>query len=158
VGYDAGCGNSCKKCNMWKDTVCRCAAARSVTYHHRMYAQGQPSAALLLQDLPSPEGSHPARYHIAYVDVKTYCTAATQARLLYVTSDCESFTLCCFIACACHRLIQLMMCKHMYQATFKMPKCNVMRMQCQKDPTSCSDACHIGHWCLLCMQASKSLS
>ena len=76
MGYDAGCADSCKMLerSMWDDTACRFAAARRVAHHHKMYAQGQPSTALLLQDLPSPEGSHPARDHIAYVDVKRYCT------------------------------------------------------------------------------------
>ena len=154
MGCDAGCANSCKmlKRSMWEDTACRFVAAGRATHHHKMYAQEQPSAALLLRDLPSPEGSHPARDHTAYVDVTLYCTVATLARFLYVTSDCESFLLCCFIACACRHLVQLMMCKHNVSGDFL--TAYVMR----EETTSCSDACHIKYLCLLCMQASKSLN
>lgn len=71
MGHDAGCADPCKmlKRSMWGDTACSFAAVRRVSHHHKMYAQEQPSAALLLQDLPSPEGSHPATDHTAYVGV-----------------------------------------------------------------------------------------
>jgi len=68
-----------------------------------MYAQGQPSAALLLQDLPSPEESHPARDHIAYVGVNV--TALQQHRQGFSVSRLTARLLCFVASLHAHAIV-----------------------------------------------------